>query len=291
LSLVQKERRDPSTIPEDIYRLLESDEDHEVSEENVFWAGQIFMDLLRTRLLKREVKRGEDVLRFSALGKQDRQIWYDANKPEVKEKFSGKTLFKFLYGDCVEVLLLFLAKEAGHDVQDCQKKVEVDGVSGSIDANIDGVLVDVKSASSYSYQKFVTGSFVFDDPFGYVSQLSGYANADGKDRAGFLVADKVHGDIGFVELDRLYIDGNKPEDRIAHLREVIASDTPPPRCYPLIPDGKSGNMKLGLGCSYCAVKDDCWSDANDGKGLRKFVYSRGPVWLGVTKREPKVDEA
>lgn len=282
---------DPSSLPEDIYQLLHDDTHHVVSEDNVEWAGEVFKELLRNRLTKREQKKGEAVLRFSALGKKDRQIWYQANKPDVAEKMPGKQNFKFLYGDCIEVLLLFLAKEAGHVVTDTQKGVEEDGVKGSIDAIIDGCLVDVKSASSYSFEKFKSGSYLFDDPFGYVSQLAGYANSLGHSRAGFLVADKVHGDITFVEFDKAYIDGNPPKARIEVLRKVIAQESPPPRCYDSIPEGKSGNRKLPVGCSYCAFKDDCWADTNDGKGLRKFFYSRGPVWLTEVKKTPLVDEA
>lgn len=289
--MAEEPSKDPTSLPEDIYHLLDDDNDHSVSEDNVQWAGEIFKDLLRRRLQKREQKSGEDVLRFSALGKQDRQIWYQANKPDKAEKMHGKQNFKFLYGDTIEVLLLFLAKEAGHTVENAQKGVECDGVKGSIDADIDGVLTDVKSASSYSFEKFKSGGYLFDDPFGYVSQLSGYANALGRDRAGFLVADKVHGDIAFVEFDKAYIDGNPPKPRIDHLRDVIHSDTPPERCYDTVPEGKSGNQKLGIGCSYCPFKEECWSDSNGGKGLRKFFYSRGPVWLTTVKKEPLVQEA
>lgn len=282
---------DPRTLPEDIYGLLDDDNDHQVSEENVQWAGEIFKDLLRRRLQKREVKSGEGVLRFSSLGKQDRQLWFQANMPDAGEKMPGKQNFKFLYGDTIEVLLLFLAKEAGHTVENTQKKVECDGVYGSIDAEIDGVLTDVKSASSYSFEKFKSGSYLFDDPFGYISQLAGYASALGHKRAGFLVADKVNGDIAFVDFDEGYIAGNPPGPRIEHLRNVIKSETPPPRCYDPVPEGKSGNMKLGIGCSYCPFKEVCYKDANGGKGLRKYFYSRGPVWLTDVKREPKVEEA
>lgn len=284
--------RDPSTLPEDIYHVLSQENDHEVSEANVEWAGEAFKDLLRTRFSKREEKRGEDVLRFSALGKKDRQIWYDANKPECAETMPAKALFKFFYGDMIEIALLFLAKESGHEVTHEQFEVSTDGVKGHMDACIDGVPVDCKSASPYSYTKFADGSFVFDDPFGYIPQLSGYANELGKtDRAGFLVAEKVDGSICFAEIDRLTIEGNKPLPRIQHLKEVVASDTPPPRCYDPVPEGKSGNEKLGIGCSYCKYKEDCWDDANDGQGLRKFFYSRGPVWLTTVKREPNVGEA
>lgn len=282
---------DPATLPEDIYRLLNDETNHEVSEENVEWAGEVFKNLLRSRLTKREQKKGEDVLRFSALGKKDRQIWYDANMPEAAEKLPGKMNFKFLYGDTIEVLLLFLAKEAGHEVSHEQYEVDVDGVKGHMDAVIDGVPVDCKSASSFSFQKFLSGAFVFDDPFGYIKQLSGYAHAIGRtDRAGFLVADKVHGDICFAEIDEYTIAGNPPRPRIDALRSVVNQPEPPERCYPSEPEGKSGNRKLGLNCSYCKFKDECWKDANNGQGLRKFFYSRGPVWLTDVKKEPKVDE-
>lgn len=282
---------DPSSLPEDIYRLLDDETDHEVSEENVEWAGEVFKDLLRSRLAKREDKSGEDVLRFSTLGKKDRQVWYMANKPETAEKLPGKVKFKFLYGDMIEVLLLFLAKEAGHDVQDTQVEVSEEGVTGHIDATIDGVLVDVKSASTYSYEKFKSGQYLFDDPFGYVSQLSGYANKMRTEDAGFLVADKVHGSICYVKLSPEDIKANPPGPRIQSLKDTIRKDTPPARCYEPVAEGKSGNLKLGIGCSHCAFKDECWKDANGGKGLRKFFYARGPVWLTKVKKEPKVDEA
>lgn len=283
--------RDPSTLPEDIYHILDDDTDHVVSETNVEWAGEVFKDMLRSRLAKREQLSGEDVLRFSSLGKPDRQIWYDAHESDKAEKLPGKIKFKFLYGDVLEILALFLAKEAGHSVTDTQLEVEEDGVHGHIDAKIDGVLTDVKSCSPFSYGKFVSNSYLFDDPFGYVSQLSAYSHKVCSERAGFLVIDKVHGDIAYVELPKEYIRGNPPGPRIAELRKVLDNPTPPARCYPDKPEGKSGNRVLGIGCSYCKHKDNCWSDTNNGKGLRKFYYSNGPRWFTEVKKEPRVDEA
>lgn len=287
---MSKKQRDPSTLAEDIYSILADETDHAVSEDNVQWAGEVFKQLLRTRLAKREEKRGEEVLRFSSLGKKDRQIWYSAHMPEKAEKLPGKVKLKFLWGDLAEILLLFLAKESGHEVTDEQVAVEEDGVQGHIDAKIDGVLVDVKSASPYSYEKFKSGGYLFDDPFGYVQQLSGYATKLGTERAGFLVANKVDGGIAYVELDAAYIKANPPGPRISELRSLIQSPTPPTRCYDDEPEGKSGNRKLGVGCSYCPFKDECWKDANGGAGLRKFFYSRGPVWLTKVVKEPNVPE-
>jgi hypothetical protein len=283
--------RDPASLPEDIYRLLSDGTDHVVSEDNVQSAGEAFKELLRTRLAQRRTPVGEDVLRFSSLGKKDRYIWHAANTPDAAEDMPPKANFKFLYGDVIEILLIFLAKEAGHEVTHEQYEVTEDGVAGHTDCCIDGVPVDVKSASPYSYDKFANGTFVFDDPFGYVQQLSGYANKLGRtDRAGFLVGNKVHGDICFAEIDKYSIEGNVPAERISELREVIRQPEPPPRCYPDEPEGKSGNRKLGIACSYCKFKDECWKDANDGQGLRKFFYSRGPVWLTDVQRQPRVVE-
>lgn len=278
------------SLVEDIYAILDEDNDHTVSEENVEWAGEALKALLRTRLQART--KGGDPLRFSSLGKTDRKLWYEANMPEAKEKFRPQAIFKFLYGDVIELLLLFLSKEAGHTVTHEQYTVEADGVIGHMDACIDEVPVDCKSASPYSFAKFKSGEFLYDDPFGYIRQLSGYAHAiERTDRAAFLVSDKVGGDIALAFLDAETIGACPPEPRIAHLREVIASPEPPIRCYPDVPEGKSGNMKLGVGCSYCPFHDECWKDANGGRGLRKYIYSRGPVWLTTVAREPKVEEA
>lgn len=282
--------RDPSSLPEDIYNILADETDHVVSEDNVEWAGEIFKELLRTRLQKREVPKGEEVLRFSSLGKKDRQIWYAANKPETAEKLPGKVKLKFLIGDLYEVLLLFLAKESGHSVEDTQLTVEEDGVQGHIDAVIDGVLVDVKSASPYSFEKFINGSYLFDDAFGYIPQLSGYAHKTKHERAGFFVGNKIDGTLAFVELSKEDIEANPPGPRINTLRRVIESSDPPTRCYDAVPEGKSGNLKLGIGCSYCPFKYECWKDSNNGQGLRKFFYSRGPVWLTTVKKNPNVPE-
>ena len=52
----------------------------------------------------------------------------------------------------------------------------------------------------------------------------------------------------------------------------------------------SGNRKLSVECSYCSFKVDCWDDSNDGKGLRKFIYSNGPRWFTEIKKEPNVSE-
>lgn len=276
------------TLVEDIYHILDEDTKHEPSDENLKWIGQAVQDLLRSRLSSRERKAA--ALRFSSLGKPDRQIWYSANCPEKAERMIPKTYMKFLYGDLIELLLLFLTKEAGHEVTHEQHQVEVNGVIGHCDAIIDGVTVDAKSASPYSYTKFANGNFLTEDPFGYIGQIGGYRKALGTERAGFLVANKVHGDICFAEVGSQVLAENEPADRIIHLNAVLERKDPPPRCYEDKPEGKSGNRVLSTPCAYCAFKNHCWSDANNGRGLETYVYASGPKFFTRIEREPRVEK-
>ena len=277
------------TLVDDIYGLFNEEEHHEPNEDNLQELGRNIVELVRRRLARDDNERTP--LRFSNLGKPDRQIWYDAKGSEDSERLSPQTYHKFLYGDVIEQLQLFLAKEAGHSVENEQLELEVDGIKGHIDAVIDGVTVDVKSASPYSFTKFKDRSVFTDDPFGYIGQLSSYAGEVTPDTGGaFLVADKVHGHVAVMKVDSNTVKQYDLPQRITHLKEVLEKTDPPPRCYEPVPEGKSGNMKLGINCSYCKHKKACWKDANRGRGLRKFIYYGGPVWLTHVSREPKVDE-
>lgn len=269
-------------LPADIFALFDPKESHVVDEDNLESFAENLKDLIRTRFVERE--RTNSALRFSSFGRPDRQLWYQAHSDE-REEMSAKTYFKFLYGDVIEQLILFLAKEAKHEVTHEQEEIEVDGVKGHIDAIIDGVVVDVKSASPYSFKKFETGGLFSDDPFGYIGQLSGYASVLTPEEGGaFLAFNKVDGDINLLRVGPSITNDFVPSERIAHLRDVIASPNPPPRCYDDVEDGKSGNRKLIVNCSYCAHKFKCWD------GLRAFAYSNGPKYLTQVNKTPDVPE-
>mgnify|MGYP001605011831 CR=1 FL=1 len=270
---------DINTLVADIYNVLDGNNDHECSEAFLEMAAESLKDILRSRLRKQD-RRGS--IRFSSLGKPDCQVWYGINKPEVAEPITPETQMKFLYGDVLEIVMLFLAKEAGHDVSDEQAEVEEDGVLGHIDAVIDGHVVDVKSASSYAFRKFQGDWTGEDDPFGYTAQLGGYCNVLEKPGA-FLAINKESGGISLSRLSPALVQENPPGTNIARQRAAEALDSVP-RCFESVPDGKSGNQKLGLNCSYCAYKKDCWP------GLRGFLYSGKPRFLTTVVREPDVLE-
>lgn len=222
-------------------------------------------------------------LRLSNLGEScDRKLWYSVNCAELAEKLSGPTRIKFLIGDITERVILFLARLAGHSVTDEQKEVTLHDVKGHIDAKIDDHLVDVKSASPFSFRKFEDGLTPDTDAFGYLSQLGGYGKAEGDTRGSFLAVDKV---LGTLALDTHEFPETDYEAKVNHARSVIDMSTPPERGYEDEADGMSGNRKLGTKCSYCAFRETCWP------GLRTYLYSGRPRYLTVVRRDPKVPEA
>ena len=273
------------TLPEDIYALFNPDSHHEINEDNLDKFTENLKELIRRRFAEQQ-ERKEGALRFSMMGKPDRRVWMDLHPDkENEEPMLPKTYFKFLYGDVLEELILFLAREAGHDVSDEQREVEVDGVKGHIDAVVDGVVVDVKSASPYGFTKFKEGTVEQDDPFGYVGQLAGYANViTPGEGAAWVAFNKVAGDICVSPLGPVVVKHHSPVDRIAHIKEFMEKTSPPPLCYDPVPDGKSGNMKLPAGCSYCPHKFRCFPH------VRKFIYSSGPRYLTDVKKTPLVLE-
>ncbi len=275
------------TVVEDIYKLLEEGAPSGCPTPQFL---DEFCNAVREAATSYVVKRDRPKkLRMSMIGKPDRQIYYELNDDddETDEKLEGHTLFKFFYGHLIEAALLYLAKEAGHEVTEEQKEVSLGGVLGHKDCRIDGVTTDVKSASTYAFRKFKDGTLEEDDPFGYMEQLGGYVTAEGGGPGAFLVADKTLGHLTLMKVDAETFESLRIEDRIEHLKGM---NELPPRCYDDVPEGKSGNRTLDVGCSYCTKKHKCWADANGGVGLRTFLYSSGPKYLTHVEREPNVRE-
>lgn len=230
----------------------------------------------------------EPTLRLSNIGSPcERKLWYGINTPELGEPLRPEAKIKFLFGDILELLLLFLAREAGHTVEGEQDALDVHGVVGHRDCIIDGRVVDCKSASSYSFKKFAENGLRDNDPFGYIGQLSSYYTASvddprvtDKESGSFLVIDKT---LGKICLDTYKL-APVTEEYVQGKKDVVAKNMPPKRGFSDEAEGKSGNRKLGVNCSYCEFAKVCWPRA------RKFAYSYGPVTLTWVEREPKVPE-
>jgi hypothetical protein len=277
------------TLVEDIYNLFTLDPidmDEEKVDKHIDTFGEMLKVHIKDFLYEKPKDRGN--LRLSGIGKPDRQIWYDVNKPLEDNQLKPSTRIKFLYGYILEELLLLCASVAGHKVTEQQKEVVLGGVKGHQDSMIDGVLVDCKSASGPGFDKFKYHRVAEDDPFGYIAQISAYAEANGVDRAAFLAINKSTGEVCLSPVHKMEM--INAENRVEHLKGLVKNPAVPARCYPDLPDGKSGNYKLGVGCVYCGHKQDCWSDANDGMGLRVFNYAKGRRYLTRVSKQPEVEE-
>ena len=280
------------SLVDDIYKLVSTKEVEEGVDIDaaIEQFGENVKNLMRQEFGEQKA-RDPRTLRMSNIGREDRYLWNLFNGVEASEVIPPHTYVKFLYGHLIEELLLFLTRAAGHEVTDEQKQCEVEGIKGHMDCKIDGVVTDVKSVSTYGFRKFKDGSLAYDDPFGYVAQIKGYAHSEGETKFGWLAMDKQNGHLTYLMYDSE--DTQAPvydlisfdiADRIKHVKKLVELPTPPEVCYESMADGKSGNQKLAVGCSYCSYKKQCWPS------VRGFAYSTGPRFLVEVVNEPKVPE-
>ena len=234
----------------------------------------------------RDSARDKNVLYFSEVGDPcPRRLWYKYNKPDTGVKYDGKTLLKFFYGDILEELVLNVAEDAGHTVTSKQERVTYDvgngwTVRGRIDAIIDGVMVDVKSVTKYSEEKFKHG--LKDDPFGYYQQLNGYASATNTTTAGFLTIQKELGHVNYYPIE---VNKSLFQLQAEQATEIVSTDITTLKRLDSVPASKtSKNKKLCTSCSYCNYKKDCFPE------MRTFLYSNGPEFLVEVVDVPRVME-
>jgi len=279
------------TLVEDIYEVVKGNGGWDATVSQFF--KEELDDALKSRFNRPKPTSGapfKGTLRMSNIGTQcRRKLWYSVNVPVTQQQFGGAKLLSFLYGDILEVLLISLAKAAGHEVWGEQDEFIVDGIKGHRDCVIDGVTIDIKTASNYSFKnKFLVGLTEDKDDFGYLSQLSSYVYADQDPRVSdtegaFLVIDKSTGEL---VLDRHDLSDYVKDklNEFQYVRGMTQSNLPPNRVYTDNPEGKAGNRVLSPPCSFCEYKETCWGN------LRVFDYFNGPKYFTKVTKLPKVPE-
>ena len=175
-----------NTVVQDVYDLMESKDYSGDLNSIAMQAGREVEEALKQAFEPREDKRG---LRMSALGRCERAQWYNYHgyKPE---EIKGEVYLTFLQGHILEAVLVALLKLSGHTVEDQQKKHTLEGVNGRQDCTIDGELVDIKTASAWSWDNKFQETGLTDDSFGYIKQLSAYGKADNRKKGYFLAFNK-----------------------------------------------------------------------------------------------------
>lgn len=234
-------------------------------------------------------KPGKPTLRLSQMGPRcPCALWHSIHKPELAEVLPSYVIMKYSYGHVLEQMVIALAKAAGHSVVGEQDAVYVDGITGHRDCVIDGCLVDVKSASSRSFEKFKDKTLAQSDTFGYLDQLDGYlvgSSSDPlvtvKDRGYLLAIDKT---LGHMVLYEHILREPEIRARIANYKAIVELASAPVCECGTKPYGKSGNITLDTRASYNIFKHCCFPH------LRTFLYADGPAYLTHVARKPDVTE-
>lgn len=270
---------DITTLVEDIYHTRRTGEGwtKEISE----WFGWAMSEKMNDQMAQASEPM-PNRLRFSNIGQEDCKLWYSINHPELSRPMSDPMLNVMSLGDMIEVYLLALAMAAGHSVTSYQKASELCGIKGSNDAIIDGMMVDVKSASESNFNKFLNTNL--NDPEEdqekvghlayYIPQLAAYTHAERdnpdleiKSSASFLVFNKATGEL-LLDIYDLSEEIASIEDHIEAKKSMLQGEFPG-RAYDPVKSGESGNTELHRTCSFCTYKGECWPNA------RVFAYKRG----------------
>ena len=210
-------------------------------------------------------------LRMSNIGRPTCQLWFEKNKPETALPKPTTFVMNMMLGDIVEAVFKGLLTESGVDFDDTDKVTLKVGdsndtrVSGSYDLIMGGAVDDIKSASDWSYKnKFESyDTLKKSDPFGYVGQLAGYAQASDKRAGGWWVVNKANGSFKYVPAA---IDMRKELTKLKETVEKV-NENKFERCFEAVPEtyrGKpSGNMVLNDNCRFCDYRFECWPNMQE----------------------------
>ena len=236
-------------------------------------------------------------LRMSNLGRPVCQLQNDKlGTPRISTN-EYQRMYTFMAGDMGELWLIMVMKAAGVAVDDYNVPVELliggEKIKGTADIIIDGILWDIKTMSSKSYQKYINfGGFKSleeDDPFGYVEQGFAYAEGLGLPFGGWIILNKNTGDIAISEVPINY-DKYKSESlarsakTIQIVMDTVTADDVQRQFSPIeetFNKKPTGNMILPVTCGWCEYTESCWPNAE----YRKSAVSsaKTPPWFYYTE--------
>ena len=232
------------------------------------------------RQLSRE--KGAWRIRMSGIGRPVCQQILD--KRGIKEEMEYNSMFRFLFGDFTESILMLVMREAGVDIVDYQKPVELEIAGHKVKGTLDVIIRDevgiekvwdIKSASDWAFKNKFTNYGGYekmkeDDPFGYLMQGFLYSEASGLPFGGWIVVNKSSGEVAVVEAADWSGEDKKHYLQLAENRiQILAQDDPEfVRIKDVFEthkkDGtviRTGNKVLARQCQLCCFRKHCWPDA------------------------------
>jgi len=262
-----------NTVVPDVYEVMKSRDYSGDLNTIAMQAGREVEEAIKKAF---EPYENKNELRMSSIGRCERAQWY-AVKGYTPEELEGSVYLTFLQGHVLEAVLVALIKLAGHDVQDQQKKHTVEGVNGSQDCTIDGELVDIKTASAWSFDNKFSEDGIKDDTFGYIKQLSGYGKTEDRKDGYFLAFNKNKSTLKLCKQEL----EEDIDTYIVDLKDKMESDTPPMRLANATTFSKAeAKEKLCMTCAFCGFKEDCYGSliakpVPSGKITNYFVDTQG----------------
>lgn len=246
-------------------------------------------------------------IRMSGLGKPLCQQVCD--KHGIPETMQYNSIVRFLFGDLTEALLMLALREAGIEIVDYQKEVELELEGITIKGTLDVIIRDrsgkeqvwdIKSASDWAFKNKFTGFGGYehmknDDPFGYIMQGFLYAEATDLPFGGWIVINKSSGEVAVVEAYDWT--GKDKEAYLKDARERVKflSD-PDVQTFRPFPDEfetykrkgeiiRTGNKVLSKECGLCGYKAHCWPNAVLHPRVTSQAKSPPMVWYSRLKKK------
>ncbi len=145
------------------------------------------------------------------------------------------------------------------------------------------LLLEVKSMGSYPFDLFCKDGP--DDTWGYLGQVSAEQRALRLRRYVMIAVDRDRGKMAEYVGTYNKVFTEKADGIYAQVMDAKARGTVPDIPPENAPVMKSGNLALGVVCSYCGWRERCWDDAGYAMGVEYVKGKNGmrPVFL-VSKR-------
>lgn len=260
-----------SIVESQIRAVLEAasnDEPVEIDPAKFEAAGREFGEKLKEQFGQKD---RSFKLRMSNIGRPACQLQLEkAGSP--RERFPYNHVVRMLIGDAVEIITRLAMEAAGVNVTSNgdQTELDVDGVriKGTSDIDIDGAVWDIKSCSPWAFQNKWNKGFeglLQSDDFGYIGQLYGYADAQGKKPGGWIVVDKSSGEIAIVPVEAdQNVEKSIRQQRKETIKAVV-NDEPFRRWFEPQEEyyrkKKTGKYIVAKECSFCPFIRTCWPKA------------------------------
>tara|TARA_X000000950_G_C13613500_1_gene536329 strand:- start:3 stop:737 length:735 start_codon:yes stop_codon:yes gene_type:complete len=240
---------------------------------------------------------------MSNIGRPACQLHMQAKGAEPEPKTYDFKM-RMIMGDVMEAALMALIEAAGIEIKSKHGKVSYDAngtiIKGEYDIELDDGIYDIKTASPFAFEHKFNADNAFDkiksnDSFGYVAQGIGYGMGAGKPFKGWIALNKSTGEITFA--DAKYDENEKEEINDKIQKSILATDLSKPfsREFSDVPEvfykKETGNRTLGIECSWCDYKHECWPNLEFKRQLPSKGKNPKFVWYTYITDEWREREA